>query len=87
MEANPAGNRDTRDAELERWYANDLSVEVSLSTCELHFGQQAGSGAEPVIGCRIVTSPVHLATFGRVIQAGIARYEARFGAIPDGGDG
>lgn len=87
MDAGPAGNGDAEDAVAVRCYANDLAVEVSLSTCELRFGQRPGSGAEPVVQCRIVASPVHLATFGRVIQASIARYEARFGTIPDGGGG
>jgi hypothetical protein len=70
-----------------RRYANDLSIEFSLSACELRFGQLAATGAAPAVHSRIVTSPVHLVTFGRVIQATIARYEARFGAIPDGGGG
>jgi hypothetical protein len=87
MKAVPAGKSDTENDSLLPRYANDLAVEVSLSTCELRFAQRAGSGAEPVVGCRIITSPVHLATFGRVIQASIARYEARFGTIPDGGGG
>jgi hypothetical protein len=87
MEAIPAGNSDNENDSLVRRYANDLAIEVSLSTCELRFGQRAECGVEPVVGCRIVASPVHLATFGRVIQASIARYEARFGAIPDSGAG
>jgi hypothetical protein len=87
MEANTAGTGDAENSPLMQRYANDLTVEVSLSTCELRFGQRAGSGVEPVVGCRIVASPVHLATFGRVIQASVARYEARFGAIPDSGGG
>jgi hypothetical protein len=68
-----------------RRYANDLSIEFSLSSCELRFGQHAASGGAPVVHSCIVTSPVHLVTFNRVIQATIDRYEARFGAIPDGG--
>jgi hypothetical protein len=83
-----AGGDGEGEGELPaRRYANDLAVEVSLSTCELRFGQRHGDGAAPQVHSRIVASPVHLATFGRVIQASIARYEARFGAIPDGGGG
>lgn len=67
-------------------YANELAVEFSLSRCELRFAQRGDDGAVAQQG-GIVTSPVHLVTFGRVIQATIARYEARFGAIPDGGGG
>jgi hypothetical protein len=83
-----SGSGDEGDAEGEMpvpRYANDLAVEFTLSTCELRFGQLSASGGAPVVHSRITTSPVHLATFGRVIQASIARYEARFGQIPDGG--
>ena len=83
----PAGGDDGEEAgeRPARRYANDLAVEVTLSTCELRFGQRQGDGAPPQVHSRIVASPVHLVTFGRVIQASIARYEARFGSIPDGG--
>ena len=87
MHAGPAGSDDAGEAAPVRRYANDLAVEFSLSTCELRFGQCSPGGAGAAVHSWIVTSPVHLVTFGRVIQASIARYEARFGAIPDGGGG
>jgi hypothetical protein len=78
------GDRDADDAAgLSRHYANHLGVEFSLSEVSLRFGQQHGPDAEPAIHTLIVSSPVHLAAFGRVIQASIARYETRFGRIPD----
>ena len=33
----------------------------------------------------LVTSPVNLVSFGALIQSAIARYERRFGPIPDAG--
>lgn len=85
MDAGPGGGGESDGTAPLRRYANDLAVEVSLSTCELRFGQRPGDAQGPFVHSCIVTSPVHLVTFGRVIQASIARYEARFGAIPDGG--
>lgn len=67
-----------------RIYANDLAVAFSLSEVELRFGQRFGAEVPPVVLCWIVTSPVHLAAFGRMIAAALARYEAQFGAIPVG---
>lgn len=68
-----------------RVYANDLAVAFSLSEIELRFGQHFGAEMPPAVLCWIVTSPVHLAAFCRVIEAALARYEAQFGAIPDAG--
>jgi hypothetical protein len=68
-----------------RVYANDLAVAFSLSEVELRFGQRFGTELPPAVLCWIVTSPVHLAAFGRMIDAAVARYEAQFGAIPGGG--
>ncbi len=69
-----------------RRYANHLAVECSLSEVEFQFGQRSGPYAAPLIHSVVVSSPVHLVTFGRAIQATIARYETRFGRIPDGSD-
>lgn len=87
MHVGPAGSGDAEETVPPRRYANDLAVEFSLSSCELRFGQLSAGGTEAAVHSWIVTSPVHLVTFGRVIQASIARYEARFGAITDGGGG
>jgi len=67
-----------------RRYANHLSVHVSLSEVELRFGEDAGSDGRPMIHSLVVSSPLHLVTFGRAIQAGIDGYETRFGRLPDG---
>jgi hypothetical protein len=66
-----------------RCYANDVAVEFSLSEVELRFGQRFGAGEALTVHTWIVTSPVHLVTFGRVIAATIAAYESRYGAIPE----
>lgn len=66
-----------------RAYANDLAAEFSLSEVELRFGQRFGPGEAVTVHTWIVTSPVHLVTFGRVIAATIAAYESRYGTIPD----
>ncbi len=68
-----------------RRYANHLSVHFSLSEVELRFGQRSGADMGPLVHNLVVTSPVHLVTFGRAIQASIARYETRFGRLPDEG--
>lgn len=79
-----AGERDAnaqgRMGQL-RSYANDLALGVRLSEVELRFGQRFGEGV--TVHSWIVTSPVHLLTFRRLIVAAIADYEARYGAIPD----
>lgn len=67
-----------------RCYANDVAAEFSLSEIELRFGQRFGPGEALTVHTWIVTSPVHLVTFGRVIAATIAAYESRYGAIPEG---
>lgn len=67
-----------------RRYANHLSVHVSLSEVELRFGDHASSGDTPQIHSLVVSSPLHLVTFGRAIQAGIDGYETQFGRLPDG---
>jgi hypothetical protein len=65
-----------------RCYANDLAVEFSLSEIELRFGQRFALTEAQTVHTWIVTSPVHLVTFGRVIAATIAAYESRYGVIP-----
>jgi len=67
----------------ERLYTNSLSVSFTLSEVELVFGQQFG-GDSPACRSWLVTSPVHLVTFGRLIEQAIARYQVRFGQIPVG---
>jgi len=84
MDSGGAGNGDPADGAPVRRYANDLAIDFTLSTCELRFGQRRADGEEPSVHSCIVTSPVHLAFFGRVIQATIDRYEARFGEMPHG---
>lgn len=79
-------DRATAAGTATRVYANDLAVAFSLSEVELRFGQRFGAELPPSVLCWIVTSPVHLAAFGRLIEAALARYEAQFGAIP-GADG
>lgn len=69
-----------------RRYANHLAVDFSLSEVEFQFGQRGGPHIAPLIHSVVISSPVHLVTFGRAIQATIARYETRFGRIPDGAD-
>jgi hypothetical protein len=65
-----------------RSYANDLATTLALSEIELRFGQRFGPDAAVTVHSFIITSPVHLVTFGRVIAATIAAYETRYGAIP-----
>jgi hypothetical protein len=69
-----------------RAYANDLAIQFSLSEVELRFGQRFGPGEAVGVHSWIVTSPVHLVTFHRIITATIAAYEGRYGAIPEGDD-
>jgi hypothetical protein len=81
---------DERDAvpaarSATRIYANDLAVAFSLSEVELRFGQRFSAEQPAEVLCWIVTSPVHLAAFGRMIEVALARYEAQFGAIPGAG--
>jgi hypothetical protein len=85
-----AGERNgTQDAQAGRStgrlraYANDFSADFTLSEVELRFGQRFGPGEALAVHTWIVTSPVHLVTFGRVIAATIEAYEGRYGAIPD----
>jgi hypothetical protein len=65
-----------------RCYANDVAVEFSLSEIELRFGQRFALAETQTVHTWIVTSPVHLVTFGRVIATTIAAYESRYGVIP-----
>jgi hypothetical protein len=67
-----------------RCYANDVAIEFSLSEIELRFGQRFALAETPTVHTWIVTSPVHLVTFGRVIATTIAAYESRYGVIPTG---
>jgi hypothetical protein len=71
---------------VPRRYTNHLVIDFVLSEVELSFGQRSDSGSAPDIHTRLVTTPVHLLIFGRTIQAMIARYQDRFGRIPDGSD-
>ena len=68
-----------------RRYAHHLAVDFSLSSVELRFGQRTPTG-EADFHSLLVLSPIDLVTFGRLIQAGIERYESRFGPIPDGSE-
>jgi len=85
MDQREGHGEDTAADEPVRRYANHLSVHCSLSEVELRFGQRAGSDTGPLVHSLVVSSPVHLVTFGRAIQASIARYETQFGRLPDGG--
>lgn len=69
-----------------RRYANHLSVHFSLSEVELRFGQCVNADTSPAVHSLVVSSPTHLVTFGRAIQASIAHYETRFGRLPDAGE-
>ena len=62
--------------------ANDLAARFTLSEVELRFGQRFGPEGALSVHTLIVTSPVHLVTFGRVISETIAAYEGRYGVIP-----
>jgi len=68
-------------------YANHLGINFVLSEIELCFGQRFGAGDMVSPQAWLVTSPVHLVSFGALIQSAIARYEKRFGHIPDAGLG
>ena len=74
-------------AERLRYYANDVAIEFSLSEIELRFGQRFAVAEAQTVHTWIVTTPVHLVTFGRVIAATIAAYEGRYGVIPKGAVG
>ena len=77
---------DQRNGKAElppRRYTNHLAIDFMLTEVELNFGQRAGSASGPVVHSRLVTTPVHLVIFERIIQGVIARYEGRFGRIPD----
>lgn len=63
-------------------YANHLEINIDMSEIELCFAQDFGPGAEVVPYCWILTSPVHLVSFGQAISRTIARYESLFGRIP-----
>jgi len=67
----------------QRRYANHLAIDFTLSSVELRFGQRTPTG-EADVHSLLVLSPIDLATFGHLIQESIARYERRFGPIPDG---
>jgi hypothetical protein len=67
-----------------RRYANHLAIKFSLSEVELHFGAGSPQWSEPRIHTLLVSSPVHLRTFGQAIQETIAQYESQFGLIPVG---
>ena len=69
-----------------RRYANQLAVTFSLSEIELRFSQQGGPLGGSTLQALVVSSPVHLVTFGQAIQATIAHYERRFGRLPDSAD-
>ena len=68
-----------------RLYTNHIGIEFVLSEMELRFGQRFGAGDLVSAQSWLVTSPVHLVGFSALIQNAIARYESRFGPIPDGG--
>lgn len=72
---------DAAPAAPMRIYANDLAASFSLSEIELRLGQRFGADLPIAVHTFIVTSPVHLVTFNRVLSRTIAAYEGRYGAI------
>jgi hypothetical protein len=83
-----AGERKMWPPGRSRLYANDLAIAFDLSEVELCFGQASGPEGMTEPHSWVVTTPVHLAGFGRAISRSIASYQERYGRIPgDGGSG
>lgn len=80
----PDSESEPQDGEEKviRLYTNHVSIAFSLSEVELQFGQVFGPGDLLVPHSWLVTSPIHLVSFGRAIALTILRYERRFGPIP-----
>jgi hypothetical protein len=73
---------DEAGATALRGYVNHLTIATSISEIELGFGQYFGPGTGPRIHKWLVTTPVHLVSFRRIIDDAIARYEIAYGRIP-----
>ena len=67
-------------------YANHLEISFGLSEVELCFAQGFDAHGRTQPTCRVRTTPVHLIGFGQAITRTIARYQDRFGCIPDADD-
>ena len=70
------------DGAPERLYANHLDVTFNLSEVAFDFGQRGDDGCVTATS-RLLTTPVHLVGFARVIGRTIDSYQQRFGLIPD----
>ncbi len=69
-------------ANRSRRYANDLAIGFNLSEVELCFGQAFAADGTTKSHSWILTTPVHLVSFGRAISRTLASYEDRYGRIP-----
>jgi hypothetical protein len=74
-----------------RLYANFFDVQLSISEVDLVFGQSFpgpdGGRAVPLVHSWLVTTPVHLVTLAAAVNAAIALYHDRYGAIPGSAPG
>ena len=65
-------------------YVNFLRVEPQRSEVFLAFGQLARTDAgQAHLVASLVTSPAHAKSMLRVLAEAVARYEERFGEVPD----
>jgi len=69
------------DSVSEGTYANLLNVIYSPAEFILDFGRMVPGKQEVSIVSRIITSPMHIKIFLRVIEDHIKQYEEKFGEI------
>ena len=68
-----------------RVFINHMQLEVTLSEVRIDVGQLAAGAEAPDVKGRFVTSPDYLAGMRSRIGSAVDLYEARFGAIAEGG--
>lgn len=84
------GDQDTgyQDADpREGKYANYFMVGHKAFEFVLDFGQLYSENAEPQLHTRIITSPVYVKAFLKILKDSVDQYEQRFGIIRNDGDG
>ncbi|HDM43301.1 MAG TPA: DUF3467 domain-containing protein [Firmicutes bacterium] len=71
------------DNVAEGTYSNLLNVIFSQAEFILDFGRLVPGKREVKIVSRIITSPMHLKRFVKILEDNIKQYEDKFGSIKD----
>ena len=75
---------DASPASGGRVYFNHCTVNLSLTTAELDFGQASEADQSVRVTSRMITSPSYFRQMGALIRQECARYDAAFDVAPEG---